>query len=111
MRDRGVVMFGLHCDGVQVGFVAVEKATDDLYYVGRLAVLPSHRHRGLGRKLMDTACDCVSSNRGTTVSIGIIDKHAVLKKWYADYGFTETATRRFEHLPFTVCFMEREIRR
>ena len=33
----------------------------------------------------------------------------LLKNWYMSYGFRETGTKAFPHLPFTVCFMEKEI--
>ena len=40
------------------------------------------------------------------LSIGIIYEQKVLKDWYKDIGFRETGIRKFEHLPFTVGFME-----
>jgi hypothetical protein len=46
---------------------------------------------------------------GKKVSVGIIDENLVLKNWYRDYGFVQTDIRRFEHLPFVVCFMEKEL--
>ena len=32
-----------------------------------------------------------------------------LKEWYEKIGFVHTGTQKFEHLPFTVGFMEIEI--
>jgi ribosomal protein S18 acetylase RimI-like enzyme len=31
-----------------------------------------------------------------------------LKRWYEGYGFRETAVKKYPHLPFTVCEMDRE---
>jgi predicted N-acetyltransferase YhbS len=39
-------------DGKIVGAVRYQRRGDGSLYVGRLSVLPSHRHRGIGRALM-----------------------------------------------------------
>jgi hypothetical protein len=59
--------------------------------------------------LMDFACDKIHQNNGKLISIGIINENIVLKKWYTDYGFVEKGLKRFDHLPFEVCFMEKEV--
>ncbi|MFC1714935.1 GNAT family N-acetyltransferase [Candidatus Poribacteria bacterium] len=109
LREKGAETFALFHRNRQVEFVAVEKASDALYYMEKLAVLPEYRHRGFGKKLMDFVFDYVKQRNGDTVSIGIINEHSVLKNWYSDYGFVETGIRRFEHLPFQVCFMEKKV--
>ena len=109
LREKGAKTFGLFHHDRQIGFVAIEKASDIRYYMEKLAVLPEYRHRGFGRWLMDFVFDYVKQQNGDTVSIGIIDENSVLKNWYSDYGFVETGTRRFEHLPFEVCFMEKGV--
>lgn len=43
------------------------------------------------------------------LSIGIINENKVLKQWYSSFGFNETGFKKFPHLPFTVCFMEKKI--
>jgi hypothetical protein len=48
----------------------------------------------------------VEKQGGQKVSLGMIDESAVLKEWYKTLGFVETGTKNFEHLPFTVCFMD-----
>ena len=108
-RDKGVRFFGLFLGDKQIGFIAVERADAKLYYVERLAVLPEYRHQGYGKRLMEFAFQYIKANGGKKVSIGIINEHTVLKNWYKGLGFEEISTREFAHLPFTVCFMEREI--
>jgi ribosomal protein S18 acetylase RimI-like enzyme len=108
-RDKGVNFFGLFSGDRQIGFIAVERADATLYYIERLAVLPKYRHRGYGQKLMEFAFEHIRVNGGKKVSIGIINEQTVLKDWYQGLGFEEVSTREFAHLPFTVCFMEREI--
>jgi GNAT superfamily N-acetyltransferase len=114
-RDRGVRMFALLASEggarAPVGFVALERSPrPGLFYLERLAVLPALRHRGLGRRLMDHAFAEARAAGAERVSIGLVDEHAVLKRWYLDYGFAVTGTKRFDHLPFTVCFMEKAVR-
>jgi ribosomal protein S18 acetylase RimI-like enzyme len=109
LRKKGIRMFGLVCDDRQVGFVAIEKSGDAVYYMEKLAVLPGYRHRGFGKQLMDFMFDYVKKENGKKVSVGIINENTVLKNWYRSYGFMETGTRRLEHLPFLVCFMEKNV--
>jgi ribosomal protein S18 acetylase RimI-like enzyme len=108
-RNKGVRFFGLFVKDRQIGFIAVERADAALYYVERLAVLPKYRHWGYGKKVMEFAFEYIRANGGKKVSIGIINEQTVLKDWYKGLGFEEISTREFAHLPFTVCFMEREI--
>ena len=99
--------FGLFQDHLQVGFVAIEKAGSDIYYLDRLAVLPEYRHLGYGKKLVDFVFEYVKRNGGGKVALGMINSQTILKEWYKSLGFRETGTREFEHLPFVVCFMEK----
>ena len=109
LKEKGVRMFGMFYEDRQVGFVAIEKADDVLYYMEKLAVLREYRHRGFGKELVDFVLDYVKKRGGNKISIGIIDESSVLKDWYKELGFVETGTRQFEHLPFLVCFMEKNI--
>ncbi len=110
MKEKGIKLFGLfNSDNFQAGFVAIEKASESLFYMERLAVLPEFRHTGLGKKLMDFVFEYVKKEKGVKVSIGIINENSILKKWYQDYGFVETALKNYSHLPFTVCLMERDV--
>jgi diamine N-acetyltransferase len=100
-------MFGLFLDDSQIGFVAIEKADGGVYYLDKLAVLPEYRHQGYGRKLVEFVVDHVAERAGEKVSLGMIDESIVLKNWYKELGFEETGTKKFDHLPFTACFMDR----
>lgn len=109
-QKKGARFYGLFDGEGQVGFVAVEKGPEGVYFLERLAVPPKERHRGLGRMLMDFVFAQVNQMGGTRVSIAIIDENTVLKKWYQDYGFVETGIKKFPHLPFTVCFMDKAVK-
>jgi len=109
MREKGASMFGLFEDDTQVGFVAVERSTDSLFYLEKLAVIPEFRHKNYGKQLMDYASDYIKAQGGKEISIGIIYENSVLKTWYTNYGFEETGLKEYDHLPFTVCFMKKYI--
>lgn len=106
LKKKGLIFYGYFLDDRQVGFVAMEKADDSLYYLEKLAVLPEYRHNGYGRELVQFVLDTATIQGAKKMSIGIINEQTVLKDWYQDIGFRETGTRKFEHLPFTVGFME-----
>jgi diamine N-acetyltransferase len=109
MKRKGLKLFGLFEGDVQVGFVAVEKKKHKVFNLEKLAVLPEHRHKGCAGKLVEFAAEYAKNAEGEKLSIGIINEHAVLKKWYEGKGFTTTSVVKFEHLPFTVCFMEKTL--
>ena len=97
---------GLYHDLRQIGFVAIEKNDNGVYYLDKLSVLPRHRHRGYGKRLVEYVLTRVREEGGSRVSLGMIDSHKVLKDWYIKLGFRVTGTKKFDHLPFTVCFMD-----
>ena len=106
---KGIKMFGLFEEGTQIGFAAVEHNDKKTFYLEKLAVLPGYRHKGYGLALMDFAADYVKKAGGIAISIGIIYENKQLLEWYKKYGFKETGIKIFEHLPFTVCFMNLEV--
>lgn len=102
---RGVTFYVLEDGGTPAGCVALEKASGDLCYLERLAVLPEHRHKGAGKALVDHVFSQASALGAKQISIGIIADDAPLKQWYKKIGFVEGETRKYEHLPFDVMFM------
>ncbi|MBN2352256.1 MAG: GNAT family N-acetyltransferase [Spirochaetales bacterium] len=108
---KPVRFFGLFDGTRQVGCVALERSHDEagVFFLERLSVVPEERRNGYGAALMDHACREAKKAGAEKIKIGIIDENRVLKRWYLDYGFTETGTKTFAHLPFTVCFMEKNI--
>lgn len=72
----------------------------------KLSVLPGKRHHGIGGRVLGFAEEYIKSRSGAKISIAIVNENTVLKRWYESYGFKEVRLKVFEHLPFTVCFME-----
>ncbi|MGI6335629.1 MAG: GNAT family N-acetyltransferase [Eubacteriales bacterium] len=99
-------LYGLYADGILKGCMLLLDRSAGRYEMDHLAVLPSYRHMGYGRRLVEYAQEMVRARGGTRISIGIIEESAVLKGWYQTCGFIPTGTKRFAFLPFTVGFME-----
>jgi len=108
---KGVEFYLYYSKGKPVGCVAIEKAKgqNDLFYIERLGVIPENRHRNIGKKLMEFATRKIVEQGGKCISIGVIDENQLLKEWYRLQGFKEKKVEEFDHLPFTVCFMERRL--
>lgn len=109
LMEGGVEFFGLYDNNRQIGFVAIEHAGEQIYYMEKLAVLPEYRHRGYGKGLADFVYSHVREKKGKRISIGIIDENRLLKEWYKKQGYAEKGIKEYNHLPFTVCFMERDV--
>jgi ribosomal protein S18 acetylase RimI-like enzyme len=105
-RAKGHIMYAVVLGTKIIGYMQLEKSTTELYFLQKLVVVPSYRHLGIGKALLDFAKARVAEWGGNKISIGIVEENTVLKNWYLDYGFVTTSTRKFEHLPFTVGFME-----
>jgi N-acetylglutamate synthase-like GNAT family acetyltransferase len=89
-----------------MGCVAFEQPDSKTSYLNRLSVLPEHRCKGVGAKLVNHIFDYSKLKNIQSVSIGIIAAHITLKQWYLKLGFTEIETRTFDHLPFDVTYMQ-----
>lgn len=106
-KAKGHMMYAVVVQETKIiGYMQLEKSTPELYFLQKLVVLPEYRHMGIGRAILDFAREKVAEWEGNRISISIIEENTVLKNWYLSYGFEPTATRKFEHLPFTVGFME-----
>ena len=104
--DDGRPMFLFYQGDIPVGYFSLAKCNDEEWELNNLAVLPEYRHLGIGKAMVDYAVATVKNYSGTKISIGIIEENSTLKNWYSNLGFTHISIRKFEHLPFTVGFME-----
>lgn len=105
MKD-GYYPFGLCIDDEIIGFASLTDMGDGTYEMNDVAVLPEYRHYGYGKKLLDSCKAKVKELGSTKIIIGIVEDNTVLKNWYTANGFTHIGTKKFDHLPFTVGFME-----
>jgi diamine N-acetyltransferase len=109
--DKGIELYQLTINKMAVGCIAIERSLKeaDTFYIEKVSVLPGHRHKGYGVKLMEFAASKIKASGGKWISIALIDSNSKLKKWYNGQGFIETGTKDFTHLPFRVCFMNKKV--
>ncbi|MHC4587512.1 MAG: GNAT family N-acetyltransferase [Planctomycetota bacterium] len=106
---RGLKYYILEKDGQPCGCIAIEKASRDVCYLQRLAVLPPHRRKGYGKALVNHIFDQAGKYGAQKIEIGIIAEDKKLTNWYGKFGFVLKGTKKFDHLPFIVAFMSAEI--
>lgn len=104
--SRDIHMAGMFAGNQLVIFSTVDATNPAHTEFEKLAVIPSYRHTGAGKLLVDWAAHTAHSLGAETLSIGIIEENARLCAWYASLSFLHTETHRFNHLPFTVGFMQ-----
>ncbi len=106
---KGNLMYGLYCGQIMAGFMQLERISPDAYELEKLAVGPQYRHLGYGAALLSFARQTVTEFKAKKITIGIIEGNVILKEWYRAHGFVHTGTKKFDHLPFTVGFMEQSV--
>ncbi len=103
--SRGERYFLLEEGMEPIGCVAYENPSVGLAYLNRLSVLPAHRNRGIGARLVQHIIQLAQSASIQTISIGVIGEHGDLQRWYKKLGFKDGETKRYPHLPFSVKYM------
>jgi len=107
---RGVTYFVVKNENQIAGCVACEMANPEICYLERLAVLPEHRQRGLGKALVHHVLSKARELGARCVNIGIIAEHTELKDWYRKIGFVEKESKKFFNLPFNITFMSYKLK-
>jgi N-acetylglutamate synthase-like GNAT family acetyltransferase len=106
---KGIKYYILEKKNVPCGCVALERAQPDVCYLERLSVLPQFRRNGFGEALVNYAVNEAKKLGAHHVEIGIISDQPELKEWYKKIGFSVKREAQFEHLPFKVTFMFKDI--
>lgn len=109
IKNKPINYYGLYQDKELVACYALEKKSDETYILERVAVTPSHRHQGLGRKILEDSLNRVKHLGAKKLKLGMINKNQKLKGWYIDFGYQVKTVKKFSHLPFDVAFMELNI--
>jgi ribosomal protein S18 acetylase RimI-like enzyme len=102
----GYYPFGYFTNGKLVGFASLTDTGNGVYEMNDVSILQEYRHLGYGKAILDFCKEQVNERCGSKITIGIVEENTVLKDWYTANGFIHTGTKQFEHLPFTVGFME-----
>ncbi len=107
--SKGIKFYILTSANSSIGCVALEKVNNNICYIERLSVLPSYRFKGYGSRIVEEFLLKVRELDIKRVEIGIIAEDATLTTWYEKRGFILKDTKKFDHLPFTVAFLYRNI--
>lgn len=68
--------------------------------IQRIAVLPSYRRLGLGRKMMEAMITLSRENQVEAVSLEVRSGNTAARRLYESYGFAEEAVRKgYYHNP------------
>lgn len=106
---NGNSMFLYEFSNSPVGYFSLS-LYDNIAELKNLSVLPEYRHLNIGKDLVNYAVNYTKNTLGINkIKIGIVEENTVLKEWYKTLGFVHMGTKKFEHLPFTVGFMELEL--
>ncbi|MHB8138454.1 MAG: GNAT family N-acetyltransferase [Smithellaceae bacterium] len=103
--NRGVTYYILENGDQPAGCFALEKISDEVCYLERLAVLPGQRRQGFGEALIKHALSEARRLGVFRVQIGIIAEHQELYDWYEKLGFEKVEQKTFPQLVFPVTFM------
>ena len=91
------------------GFTAFSIALQDNNEceLNNMCVLPSARHKNIGKKLLEHAFQSAKELNCTKMNIGIVEENKLLRNWYESFGFIHKGTEKFDFFPFTCGYMEK----
>lgn len=102
---RGEKYFVIAENATPIGCVAYASPRAGTAYLNRLSVLPVHRKRGVGTRLVEHFIQYAKTQSVQTISIGVIEQHVELQRWYRALGFKDGESKEFPYLPFVVKYM------
>lgn len=92
-----------------IGYYSLALQENHECELNNLCVLPEYRHRRIGEKLLNDACEKAQALGCIKINIGIVEENVMLKNWYEKMGFQHTGTQKFDFFPFTCGYMEMKL--
>ena len=105
----GYFPFGYFIDGKLAGFASLTAVEDGIYEMNDVSVLPEYRRFGYGHILLDFCKGKAKELGGNKIRLEVVEECVNVKNWYAKNGFTQTATKKYEHVTITFGYMECEL--
>ena len=103
--DAGNRFYVLEDAGEAVGCVALKSEEGGAVQLRRLAVLPAHRGKGYGRRLVDHVLAEARAAGARRATLGMWSADVPLRQWYERLGFVVTETKTYPDLPLPVTHM------
>ncbi|MBP8593491.1 MAG: GNAT family N-acetyltransferase [Ruminococcus sp.] len=96
-------------DGKIIGFYSLIPQSDEECELGSLCVLPEHRHKNIGSRLLEDSFSRAKNAGFSQMKISIIEENSQLRQWYEGKGFVHTSTEKFDFFPFTCGYLRRKL--
>lgn len=94
---------------VPIGCVALVPISPVQWRIHKLAVLPDHRGRGLGKLLMWYAERHAFSEGGRRFTLSCLGEDEALLRFYSRLGYTVTRRRPYRSTSHTMAFLEKRV--
>ena len=93
ISTTGGMCYSVISDGALVGYILgrIIAPEGEIY---RIAVLPSHRRRGIAYRLLDYAVKCEKGNGLESLFLEVRERNTPARKLYSSYGFREIGIRK-----------------
>ena len=101
------LMFAFYEQENILGFYSLALQDNNECELNNLCVLPSARHKNIGKKLLEHAFQSAKELNCTKMNIGIVEENKILRNWYESFGFIHKGTEKFDFFPFTCGYMEK----
>ena len=102
-------MYAFYEKGILIGYYSLLLQDNKECELNNLCVLPTYRHKGIGKALLEHAFYTATEKGCVKINIGIVEENKVLRKWYEKFGFVHTGTKKFDFFPFTCGYMEKKL--
>lgn len=82
-----------YCEGGRIiGYYSLALQENRACELNNLCVLPEHRHKRIGERLLNDAFTKARALDCIKINIGIVEENTVLRHWYETMGFRHTGT-------------------
>lgn len=92
-----------------VGYYSLLQLDDKICELNNLCVLPTYRHKKIGKQLLENAILQAKKFKCQKMTIGFVEENEILCEWYKKFGFNHISTKKFDFFPFTCGYMELEL--
>ena len=96
-------------DGAIIGLLTASRPSDEIAYIGRLYVLPSHQRQGIGRKLLDACMAAFPDVQALRLEVEAQNEKGMA--FYHKQGFRESSRKEeeLEGISLMVVEMEKKL--